>query len=333
MQGMTANFNITSGFNSLESVHKLRNAGATELYGGFIPKEIDKKVPVAFQVLNKRGEDANFSDWNEFKSAIEQARKYDIPVYATFNGLYIESQYKSILNLIKEISLLKGIKGIILNDIPLLLLLKKAKYNKEIVISTLGTIFNEYTVQFYKTFGAKRIILDRQLSTKDLVRIIKSDPSLDYEIFGFGGSCFFIDGYCSFFHCTEKLDYKNKIINTYNVNQYAAGCNLISNNIINNKQYYEQKYKKFKACPNNFIKNFNHSCNLCGLYDLRNLKNISLKVVNRKQATESFVKVVKLATESVNKTKNKNEYITTCKKILKKHNFICNSKRCYYKEK
>ena len=192
MQDMTSNFNITSGFNSLESVHKLKNAGATELYGGFIPKELDKKVPIAFQVLNKRGEDANFSDWNEFRSAVEQARKYHIPVYITFNGLYIQNQYKLILNLIKEISSLKGVKGVILNDIPLLLLLKKEKYNKEIVISTLGTIFNEDTVQFYKTFGAKRIILDRQLSMKDLIRIIKSDPSLDYEIFGFGGSCFFL---------------------------------------------------------------------------------------------------------------------------------------------
>lgn len=328
---MSTNFNITSGFNSLKSVHTLKKAGATELYGGFVSKELNKKVPVAFQVLNKRGEDANFSDWNEFKSAVEQARKYNIPVYATFNGMYIQSQYKSILNLIKEISSLKGIKGIILNDIPLLLLLQKEKYNKEIVISTIGTIFNEYTVHFYKTLGAKRIILDRQLSIKDLVRIMKSDLSLDYEIFGFGGSCFFIDGYCSFFHCTEKLDYKNKIIKTYNVNQYAAGCNLISNNIINNKKYYEQKYKKFGASPDNFLKNFNHSCNLCGLYDLKDLKNISIKVVNRKQATESFVSVIKLAIEAIKKVKNKKEYMTACKKILKENNFICNGKRCYYK--
>ena len=328
---MVTSFNITSGFNSLESVYKLKSVGATELYGGFIPKELDRKVPVAFQVLNKRGEDANFFDWNEFKSAVEQARKYGMPVYATFNGMYIQNQYKSILKLIKDISSLKGIKGIILNDIPLLLLLKKEKYKKDIVISTLGTIFNEYTVQFYKTLGAKRIIVDRQLLMKDIIKIIKADNSLEYEIFGFGGSCFFIDGYCSFFHCTEKLDYKKKIINTYNVNQYAAGCNLISNNIINNKPYYERKYKKFGVCPINFIENFNHSCNLCALYELKNFKNISLKVVNRKQATESFVSVIKLATEKLDKVKNKKEYINSCKEILREHNFICNGKRCYYK--
>lgn len=328
---MSIDFNITSGFNSLQSVHKLKEAGATELYGCFVSKELDKKIPVAFHLLNKRGEDANFFDWNEFKTAVEQARKYDIPVYATFNGVYIQNQYKTILNSIREISSLKGIKGIIINDIPLLLLLQKEKYNKEIVISTIGTIFNEYTVQFYKTFGAKRIILDRQLSTKDLIKIIKSDSSLDYEIFGFGGTCLFIDGYCSFFHCTEKLDYKNKIIKTYNVNQYAAGCNLILNNIIGNKKYYAQKYKKFGASPDNFLKNVNHNCNLCGLYDLKDFKNISLKAVNRNLATESFVTVIKLAIDKLNKAKNKKEYINSCKQILKKYNFMCNNKRCYYK--
>ena len=55
---MTIDFNITSGFNSLESVHKMKELGATELYGGFLPKEMDKKLPIAFQVLNRRGEDA-----------------------------------------------------------------------------------------------------------------------------------------------------------------------------------------------------------------------------------------------------------------------------------
>ena len=75
---MINNFNITSGFNSLESVHKMKEAGANELYGGFLPKELDKKWPIAFNILNRRGEDANFSDWNEFEKAVNQARKYNL---------------------------------------------------------------------------------------------------------------------------------------------------------------------------------------------------------------------------------------------------------------
>ena len=329
---MTINFNITSGFNSLESVHKMKQAGATELYGGFLPEKLNSIMPTAFQILNRRGEDANFSDWKEFKMSVEQARKYDMPVYATFNGLYTEKQYKILLNLIKEVSALKGIKGIIVNDIALLLLLKEIKYDKEIVISTGGTTFNNDTVAFYKSLGAKRIILDRQLSIKEIINIIKNDDSLKYEIFMIGGSCLFIDGFCSFFHCSEKLDYNNKVIHTYNVHQYAAGCNLIISNVINNKNYYEQKYKKFGVCPKKFLVDSKYVCNLCILYDLKKFKNISLKVVNRKNATDTLVKVVKLATDKLKTQINKSEYIKYCKNILKENKlFVCKGNGCYYK--
>ncbi len=329
---MTATFNITSGFNSLESVHKMKDAGATELYGGFLPENINAIMPTAFQILNRRGEDANFSDWNEFKKAVEQSRKYNMPVYVTFNGLYIEKQYKLILSLIKEVSSLKGVKGIIVNDIALLLLLQDIKYDKEVVISTGGTTFNADTVAFYKSLGAKRIILDRQLSIKEIINIISADTFLEYEVFMIGGSCLFIDGFCSFFHCSEKIEYKNKMIRTYNVKQYAAGCNLLINNIINNKSYYEKKYKAFQVCPSVFLSNSQYVCNLCNLYDLRKLNDISLKVVNRKNATDTFVKVVKQAVDRLKTVQNKKEYIKYCKKILKENNlFVCNENQCYYK--
>lgn len=326
---MSNEFNITSGFNSLESVHKMKEAGATELYGGFLPKELNKKWPIAFNILNRRGEDANFSDWTEFEKAVNLARKYNLPVFATFNGLYIEKQYKTILNLIDKVSSLKGVKGIIVNDIALLLLLKEKKYKKEIAISTGGTTFNADTVQFYKSLGAKRIILDRQLSVEDIVKIIKADDSLDYEIFGFGGSCFFIDGFCSFFHCSENLNYQDKIIKTYNTKQFDTGCILVLSNIINGKKYYKQKYN---LNGNKFINNFYHSCNLCNLYDLKEFKNISLKIVNRKNTTQSFVAVVKLACDKLKEKISKKQYINCCKKILKENNiFECKQTQCYYK--
>lgn len=323
---MVNTFNITSGFNSLESISKIKEAGATELYGGFLPKELDKKYPVAFNILNRRGEGASFSNWNEFKKAVEQARQYNIPVYATFNGLYIEKQYKSILNLINEISSLNGIKGIIVNDISLLLLLKEQKYKKEIAISTGGTTFNTDTVQFYKKLGAKRIILDRQLSIEEIIKIIKADDSLDYEIFGFAGGCFFIDGFCSFFHNDEKqIKYENKIPQW---RLLSGGCHLVLKNITDNKNYYKSKYR---LDNNIFIKNFFHFCNLCNLYELKNFKNISLKVVNRHLLKCSHIKIVKLATDKLQEKISKRKYIKYCKKILKENiGFECKGNNCYY---
>ncbi|GAB1402173.1 hypothetical protein MASR1M68_10840 [Elusimicrobiota bacterium] len=326
---MKYHFNITSGFNNISVIEELKKAGATELYTGFFDESVNKKYPIAFNILNRRGEDANFTNWQEFKRAISLAEKLQLPVYVTFNGLYIQKQYKLILDTINKVSSLNGVKGIIVNDIALLLLLKENNYKKDIVISTGGTIFNSHTVAFYKSLGAKRIILDRQLSIKDIIEIISYDKTMQYEIFAFGGSCFFIDGFCSFFHCSENLDYNQKIVNTYNVNMCETGCHLIEQNISKFSDYY---MKKYNLNTENFISFMRHSCNLCNLYELKKIKNLSLKIVNRKKSSISFVEVVSSAINSLETSKSKKEYIKYCKRILEeKKLFKCNQSQCFYK--
>ena len=325
-------FNITSGFNNVEYISRIKQAGATELYTGFFDSNTNKKWPIAFNILNRRGEDANFSDWKDFAKAVKEAEKYNLPVYVTFNGLYTEKQHKIVLDTVNKVSGLDGVKGIIVNDMALLLLLKQKKYSKDIVVSTGGTTFNTETVQFYKSLGAKRIILDRQLPLKDIVKIISADKTLQYEVFGFGGSCFFIDGFCSFFHCSENLDYSKKIVHTHNVNQFSTGCHLIESNIKKYCGEYNERYRKFGVDGQNFLNNMRHSCNLCNLYDLRMFKNISLKIVNRKNSTVSFVKAVKLAVDKLETAKNKSEYVRYCKMILEEHKILkCKETQCYYK--
>lgn len=326
---MKYKFNITSGFNNINVIESLKKAGATELYTGFFDESVNQKYPIAFNILNRRGEDANFTNWREFKKAITSAETLQLPVYVTFNGLYIEKQYKLILDTIDKVSSLKGIKGIIVNDIALLLLLKENNYKKDIVVSTGGTIFNHHTVAFYKSLGAKRIILDRQLSIKDILKITSYDKTMQYEIFAFGGSCFFIDGFCSFFHCSENLDYNQKIINTYNVNMCETGCHLIEQNISKFSDYYKKKYN---LDTDNFLSFMRHSCNLCKLYELKKFKNLSLKIVNRKKSTISFVEVVSLALNTLETIKSKKEFIKYCKYILEeKKLFKCNESQCFYK--
>jgi len=322
-------FNITSGFNNISVIEELKKAGATELYTGFFDESVNKKYPIAFNILNRRGEDANFTNWQEFKRAIILAEKLQLPVYVTFNGLYIQKQYKLILDTINKVSSLNGVKGIIVNDIALLLLLKENNYKKDIVISTGGTVFNHHSIAFYKSLGAKRIILDRQLSIKDIIEIINYDKTMQYEIFAFGGSCFFIDGFCSFFHCSENLDYNQKIVNTYNVNMCETGCHLIEQNISKFSDYY---MKKYNLNADNFLSFMRHSCNLCNFYELKKIKNLSLKIVNRKKSTVSFVEVVSSAIKGLKTNRSKKEYIKYCKRILEeKKLFKCNQSQCFYK--
>ena len=74
-----------------------------ELIAGFLDKSVNGKYPIAFNILNRRGEDANFTDWTDFKKAVSSAEKNKLPVYITFNGIYTEKQYKLITETIKKI--------------------------------------------------------------------------------------------------------------------------------------------------------------------------------------------------------------------------------------
>ncbi len=165
-------FRILAPFTHIEDVKILKNAGVDELYCSYVTEELTEKWPLAFNILNRRGEGQSFENYEIFKKAAEQANKYNLPVYVAINGLYTPEQYPLLLDLVKKIECLEGVKGIIVADLGFLLTLKKNKFKKEIHISTGGTCFNSNTVDFYQNLGANRIILPRQLTSSEIENIV-----------------------------------------------------------------------------------------------------------------------------------------------------------------
>jgi len=199
-------FRILAPFTHPQDVKLLKNAGADELYCGYVTKKLTDKWPLAFNILNRRGEGQSFESYDAFKEATEEARSCNLPVYVTINGLYTPEQYTLLLELVEKVECLEGVRGIIVADLGFLLTLKKGGFKKEIHISTGGTCFNSNTADFFSELGSERIILDRQLTSHEIESCISGIKSeIDIEIFVIAEGCGgFIDGYCTFFHCFEK---------------------------------------------------------------------------------------------------------------------------------
>ncbi len=330
------NFKKIIGFNPSDTIEFLKQNNIKEVYCGFYNSESEKKWPVAFTTMNRRGEGVNFDSFNKLKEATRQIYKNNIAVYITLNGYYTKEQYDWLKKAINNIQKEKSISGIIVNDIGLLLLLKKMKFNKSITISTLATAFNSAAIDFYKRFGANRIVLDRQLTPEEIINLVSSHKDMEFEIFILStGGCLFIDGYCSLFHCLEQLDDNKvvgKIIKTkkYDLITTGSGCCTILNNF---------RTKNFNIVSNHKYKNFEISktlgfnCNICMLYELKDMKNISIKVDSR-GSNGSGVTNINMLNElisAVNCSINKNEYIKKAKDILYKYKKVkCNSKLCLY---
>lgn len=307
---------ILPGFTPTDSFDILKKYKIKNVYVGFFDENSENKWPVAFNTINRRGEGASFYGIKEFEVFAKKAQKNNINVYVTFNVYYSKKQLNWILKSIQKISKLQPVKGIIVTDINLLLLLKKTKYNKEIIISTLANIFNSYAIEFYASLGSNRFVLDRQQTAKEILDIIRKYPQYQYEIFFLmGDGCFFIDGYCSSMHTQEISTTKR-----YNTSIKTTLCMKI----------LEQNKLKDKKFQNKMLP---YKCNICLLYYLKDFDNVNLKIPNRTITNSTGSKIMDDILELDNYLSSNNvsfkQFHTFCRKFLKKNkNISCNKNIC-----
>jgi putative protease len=343
-------FNILAPFSAIHDVQVLKDAGVDELYCGYITEDLKNKWPLAFNILNRRGEGSSFDNYAVFKEAISQAYKYNLPVYLTLNGLYTSQQYPLLLSLVNNIQSLPGIKGIIVADIGLLLYLKKSKFKKEIHISTIAGCFNSLTADFYKELGANRVILDRQLTVeeiKDIISRIKSD--IDIEILIIRENCGgFIDSLCTFLHCSEQLELNTEtikknvsLIKAYDTEICDLGCEFYFKKLANgNFETFDSLTELSKPMNLKYDRDKHHGfgCRICDLYDLKEYPIKSLKIVGRGKSSQEISKFVKLLLRVLNNLKqadiSKSEFQSKCKALFSKVAFngkkMCSNFDCYF---
>ena len=115
----------------------------------------------------------------------------------------------------------------------------------------------------------------------------------------------------------------------YDLVTAGAGCCTVLNNF-SSKDFNVLSTNKQKF---EISKTLGFSCNICMLYELKNIKNLALKIDNR-GSNGSGVTNINMLNElvlAVNSSINKEEYIKKAKEILYKYKKIkCNSKICLW---
>jgi hypothetical protein len=281
-------FRIAAPFSDVRHVGKLHAAGATELYCGYVDAESEKKWPAAFYLINRRAKAANFDVFGHLKCALEEASRHRMPVYVTFNGLYTPEQYPWLLAAIERVSRLRGFTGLIISDIALLLMLRRMNYDRDICISTGGTTFNRYAIDNYRSLGATRVVLDRQLSAGEMKELAEGrDRAVDIELFVFHSGCMFVDGLCNFFHCQDPgesgmLGPDIELVRRHYVaSDHHGGCQKI-HDVLKNRRYSAWHNEKRAAVRRAYTPDkYPVGCNLCNLYLLKDAGGVTLKVVGR----------------------------------------------------
>ena len=121
--------------------------------------------------------------------------------FVTLNEVFTAPQYEYVRRCLDFLSE-RPIEGIIISDFGLLLFLHEEYPGRFPVHMGTGALsLNRGTVQLYREYGAKRIVLSRKIFTHEIAPIVKAFPELETEAFmEFGGFCPNFDGLCNLLH-------------------------------------------------------------------------------------------------------------------------------------
>lgn len=130
----------------------------------------------------------------ELEEAVNYCHLYGVRVYVTVNTIIFQNEVNDFLsytNFLYQI----GVDALIMQDIGMISLVRKNFSDFEIHASTQMHNHNNENIKLLKKLNIKRLVLDRELSLKEIEKL---DNTLEKEVFIHGALCNSYSGCCLF---------------------------------------------------------------------------------------------------------------------------------------
>lgn len=133
-------------------------------------------------------------DSSQLKEAVDYCHLYNVKVHCALNTLIKENEFDAALKTAAEINRC-GVDAIIIQDIGLASVIKRAMPDIELHGSTQMTVTSLEGVRYLEEKGFSRVVLARELSYKEIERIVKGAKA-EIEVFVHGAICQCYSGQC-----------------------------------------------------------------------------------------------------------------------------------------
>lgn len=140
-----------------------------------------------------RARASNFN-LDNIKEAVAIKNQFGKKLYVTTNIIPHNENLEGVIPYLKAIDEV-GVDGIIVAS-PYIAAMAKEHTNLEIHISTQQSLVSTYGIDYFKTLGAKRVVLGRELTLSEIKDITKN-TDVDIEVFIHGGMCASYSGRCT----------------------------------------------------------------------------------------------------------------------------------------
>lgn len=183
---------------------------------------------------------------DNLKDAVDLAHKLGARAYVTLNIFAFNNDIKLLEACIDRFKDAAP-DAVIVSDFGVLNLIKRYMPDTPIHISTQANTLNYETVKFWRDFGAKRVILARELPIADVAEIRKKVPDVELECFIHGSQCISFSGRCllsDYFtkgerkanhgNCSQPCRWSYKLVEStrpdeyYEINQDERGSHILS---------------------------------------------------------------------------------------------------------
>lgn len=310
---------ILSPVDNLAEVQALADAGADEVYGGYVPTAWVKKYSMLGSANQRYFPSAQITDARELGRVINSAHGCGIKFFLTMNApYYTERQYSDLLDEARSVSGM-GADALIVSDLGLLLRLRDALPEVNVHLSTLQTVFNSEAARFFHRLGISRMVLPRELTLAEMAGVVKSNPGVEFDAFVMVGKCPNIEGFCTFTHNSPSLVWPCE--ERYDIAAETPGES--PEGIINAQAGWSGVNRR-------------QACGLCGLPRLQKAGVTALKLVGRGGPTKmkvAVIKAVKDAVDMMDAGVTGAEYATRAKEVYRNtFGGPCNPYVCYFPE-
>ncbi len=129
---------------------------------------------------------------NELNKFVKKCHSYGLKAYLTLNSVIYNKDIEKAESLVKKAKIAQ-IDAIIIWDPAMIEIAKKQGVN--FIISTQANVSNYKAAEVYKKMGAKRIVLAREMTLKQ-IKELKSKVKIEIETFVHGAMCVAISGRC-----------------------------------------------------------------------------------------------------------------------------------------
>ena len=332
---------IVAGLGSVDEYIPYVQAGADELFCGYVPYNWTKKYGTVLP-LNRRevlAYNVQLGSFSELEILSAMIRKYRKPVHIAMNSLYyIPEQYEEIADIVKQCMKI-GFDSFILADPALILYLRQKGISCKIHLSGEAGEMNREAIKVFREMGIGRIIFHRKNTVALMRQMIEAvnAEKLEFEAFALNELCQFTGAFCNSLHCDEmgylcRVPYRLGAMSTRKVQE--------STKFDKWKQEKNQETIDFTGgeLPESISQDTNGylcgetGCGLCALYQLQEAGITHLKLVGRGNYTDFMEKDIRNLRRALSILEVSDSNVIY-RQNLKEELFPYGcSENCYYKE-